>query len=544
MSNRESTTGRRLTSSSSSSRLKSMKESLRISILEIEESDDEQCITCLRDVLDTYGVQSQTPGGRRDALFFGRNRVSDRRAHRSPAGGDIRFSERSDYGDESPHCDYCPKEWKELTPEAQTKLANLLSWQNLSKWEFDIVEVTELTNQPLLFVGWAILCEPNVVEEMQSSIYPLGVNVAGVNRNNNLGGMVPSSGTSYAYHYDFDRLNIDPRAVCNFLREVESRYKPNPYHNNIHAADVTQSLHCLFQLMDEKDFLRICNPVAIFSLLLAATFHDVGHPGTNNLFQKNAMTPLAIKYNDVSVLENMHSAIGHSLLMGDEKHELWDIFEAWSKEDKIHARSIMVSSILGTCMEGHFETLQTLDSLIDKVEENLGVDIVGDETQPILSVLAETLDTANPSKKHGEDEDLSKRSKVEDDHRELADKMIKMLLHAADISNPAKAKETALYWTDCALSEFFAQGDKEKEMGLPVSPLCDRSTVTRADSQIGFIRFVVQPTFELLGEMIPRVKDVIIPKIDANLASWYRLKSKRNSTHSLGSASLGSVTEE
>ena len=45
------------------------------------------------------------------------------------------------------------------------------------------------------------------------------------------------------------------------------------------------------------------------------------------------------------------------------------------------------------------------------------------------------------------------------------------------------------------LAEFFSQGDLERAQGLPVSPLCDRATTSRAQSQINFIEFVVAPIY-------------------------------------------------
>jgi hypothetical protein len=35
------------------------------------------------------------------------------------------------------------------------------------------------------------------------------------------------------------------------------------------------------------------------------------------------------------------------------------------------------------------------------------------------------------------------------------------------------------------MEEFFKQGEKEKELGLPCSPLCDRENTLIAESQIG-----------------------------------------------------------
>ncbi len=41
--------------------------------------------------------------------------------------------------------------------------------------------------------------------------------------------------------------------------------------------------------------------------------------------------------------------------------------------------------------------------------------------------------------------------------------------------------------------EFCAQGDKEKQLGIPVQMLNDRVKVNRPFSQIGFIEFLVAP---------------------------------------------------
>jgi hypothetical protein len=46
---------------------------------------------------------------------------------------------------------------------------------------------------------------------------------------------------------------------------------------------------------------------------------------------------------------------------------------------------------------------------------------------------------------------------------------LKLLLKAADVSNPAKATPLYLFWTDRIIEEFYAQGDEEKQLGLPVS---------------------------------------------------------------------------
>ena len=43
---------------------------------------------------------------------------------------------------------------------------------------------------------------------------------------------------------------------------------------------------------------------------------------------------------------------------------------------------------------------------------------------------------------------------------DLARFLLKLLLHAADISNPTKELDLAKYWAENALAEFFAQGKR------------------------------------------------------------------------------------
>ena len=57
-------------------------------------------------------------------------------------------------------------------------------------------------------------------------------------------------------------------------------------------------------------------------------------------------------------------------------------------------------------------------------------------------------------------------------------------------------------------------------MQLPISPLCDRETTKRPNSQIGFIKFVVLPAFQTLGRFLPKVAEEVVPLIESNLDFW------------------------
>lgn len=88
---------------------------------------------------------------------------------------------------------------------------------------------------------------------------------------------------------------------------------------------------------------------------------------------------------------------------------------------------------------------------------------------------------------------------------EAQQSVLNMLLHSSDISNPAKPEKISGKWTKMVYEEFFLQGDMEKESGLPISMFCDRVTTNINKAMIGFINFVILPTFEIIVTLIPEV---------------------------------------
>ena len=64
-------------------------------------------------------------------------------------------------------------------------------------------------------------------------------------------------------------------------------------------------------------------------------------------------------------------------------------------------------------------------------------------------------------------------------------KVLCLLLHSCDVSHPAKRWDVHWQWTARCIEEFFEQGDREAELGLEYSPLCDRHNTMVPQSQIG-----------------------------------------------------------
>jgi hypothetical protein len=209
----------------------------------------------------------------------------------------------------------------------------------------------------------------------------------------------------------------------------------------------------------------------------------------NNNFHTNSQSEIAIQYNDVSVLENRSITWFYSQLIGQHREAAVDIFSGLTPDQFVVARSVIITTVLDTDMSHHF-------MMVGDVEKHK--EILDDEDiEAWFSPYTVKGCTFNP-----------------------ALDMLGFILHIADISNPAKPHPMFLYWANKVLAEFYVQGDKETSMGLPVSPLCDRATTSKKQSQLGFIKFVVKPAFLSLANFIPEVNDVIIPYIDKSLEFW------------------------
>lgn len=64
--------------------------------------------------------------------------------------------------------------------------------------------------------------------------------------------------------------------------------------------------------------------------------------------------------------------------------------------------------------------------------------------------------------------------------------VLQNMVHCADLSSPAKPLELYRKWTDRVMTEFWRQGDLEREKGMDISPMCDRHNCTVERSQVKF----------------------------------------------------------
>ncbi|XP_055632781.1 dual specificity calcium/calmodulin-dependent 3',5'-cyclic nucleotide phosphodiesterase 1-like isoform X2 [Toxorhynchites rutilus septentrionalis] len=255
------------------------------------------------------------------------------------------------------------------------------------------------------------------------------------------------------------KFKIPPATLETFLSRIEEGYCRfrNPYHNNLHAADVAQTVH---HILCQTGMMHWLTDLEIFATLLAALIHDYEHTGTTNNFHVMSGSETAMLYNDRAVLENHHISAAFRVLKEDDCNVLQNL----SKEEFRELRSLIIDMVLATDMSFHFQQLKNMRNLLTLAEPQV---------------------------------DKSKA--------------LSLVLHCCDISHPAKRWDIHHKWTMLLLEEFFRQGDLEQELGLPFSPLCDRNNTLVAESQIGFIEFIVEPSMAVCADMLEIVLAPIAP---------------------------------
>ncbi|XP_029110903.1 calcium/calmodulin-dependent 3',5'-cyclic nucleotide phosphodiesterase 1C-like isoform X2 [Scleropages formosus] len=287
--------------------------------------------------------------------------------------------------------------------------------------------------------------------------------------------------------YDLiNRFKIPISALVSFVEALEVGYSKhkNPYHNLIHAADVTQTVH---YLLLKTGMVHWLTELEIFAMIFAAAVHDYEHTGTTNNFHIQTRSDTAILYNDRSVLENHHVSAAYRLLQDDDE---MNILYNLSKDDWRELRAVVVEMVLATDMSCHFQQIKAMKNFLQ---------------QP------EAIDKP---------------------------KALSLLLHTADISHPAKNWDVHHRWTSSLLEEFFRQGDKEAELGLAFSPLCDRKSTMVAQSQIGFIDFIVEPTLTVLSDMTEKIVTPLIEEASRSGLTGFRRSSLNNITAADGKRSI------
>eukprot|EP00949_MAST-11_sp_MAST-11-sp1_P002084 g2084.t1 len=331
-----------------------------------------------------------------------------------------------------------------------------------------------------------------------------------------------------------ERLGIAKETLDAALTAFQDGYREsNPYHNASHAADVLHAVCCFLSgktygtssargvvaeelaksrsigsIMEISDnstppLFPTLTEIDVFAMMLAATVHDIDHPGFNNSFLISSASEIAIMYNDRSVLENHHLATAFRIMRSDNSNLLKSFSPATSKS----LRATIIELVLATDLKEHF-------SFVGKMGDFM-------ELQPTLRGAAEDGEGC-----HGM---YTSPQTYDDKDKQRAMNMDKLLvmqiaLKAADLGHGCKPWDQHYTWSMRVLEEFYHQGDEEYRYGLPIPLSNDRSKSEPshvADAQCNFIDILVLPLWKLWGEYMNST--AWLQLLEENKEKWRQL---------------------
>ena len=249
-----------------------------------------------------------------------------------------------------------------------------------------------------------------------------------------------------------DALDIPADVIYAIVLDVKSQYSVDvAFHNFNHVYTVLQMCYLILK---GSTFVQkiVSTPVARFALLMSALCHDMNHPGNNNDFEIKSESDLAILYNDISVLENLHCSSMFETLRRHNLHKFMDSNRGEWKD----FRDIATTAIMSTDMSQHKVLLQKVLGAV-KDPGTLGVK-----------------------------------------------DWVAYIVHTADLGNLTLDWDLALMWEDRIFKEFEIQAEREQKMGLEVATyMLNLDEVSRAKIQLGFIDYVLLPWWEAMNKLIP-----------------------------------------
>ena len=362
---------------------------------------------------------------------------------------------------------------------------------DLSSWSFNTLKLHELTGgHALAAVGWAIAEK----------------------------------------HGLRDEIKISQATLQNFLLKAEEGYRQVPYHNAAHAACVT---HGVFHLMTERQALSelFGSPLDLFTAVLAAIVHDLGHTGHNNAFhvatsvrpRHPLLRPVgprdapprqrlpAAQHRDCADAQAPERRREEGGALADRRHDprhrprrqlphdqrLQADARRQVRRDPRQRGGRRGGRGEEASMADSHRSLERANSANAAPRSRRAAAAAAAPARRRSIKFRDALASAAPRLPSG-----GGGGGVISVNATEELMILKMILKASDIGNVTKGRTICLGWTERVVAEFFAQGDLEAELNLPVTPFMDRNSAVIPKQQIGFYNFIAKPMFEALDGFI------------------------------------------
>ncbi|XP_037903168.1 dual 3',5'-cyclic-AMP and -GMP phosphodiesterase 11-like isoform X2 [Hermetia illucens] len=274
-----------------------------------------------------------------------------------------------------------------------------------------------------------------------------------------------------------ERFHIEYEVLCRWLLSVKKNYRNVTYHNWRHAFNVAQMM---FAILTATQWWKIFGEIECLALIIGCLCHDLDHRGTNNSFQIKASSPLAQLYS-TSTMEHHHFDQCLMILNSPGNQILSNL----SSEDYSRVIRVLEDAILSTDLAIYFRKRGPFLTAVEEKPMNYWF---GEEPRALLRAMSMTV---------------------------------------CDLSAITKPWEIEKRVADLVSSEFFEQGDMEKQE-LNITPI-DIMNREKEDQlpmmQVGFIDSICLPIYEAFSVLSEELEP-LVEGVRANKKHWLELAGK------------------
>ncbi|XP_034100557.1 dual 3',5'-cyclic-AMP and -GMP phosphodiesterase 11 isoform X2 [Drosophila albomicans] len=257
-----------------------------------------------------------------------------------------------------------------------------------------------------------------------------------------------------------ERFHIDYEVLCRWLLSVKKNYRNVTYHNWRHAFNVAQMM---FAILTTTQWWKIFGEIECLALIIGCLCHDLDHRGTNNSFQIKASSPLAQLYS-TSTMEHHHFDQCLMILNSPGNQILANL----SSDDYCRVIRVLEDAILSTDLAVYFKKR---GPFLESVQEPLNY-WATEEPRALLRAMSMTV---------------------------------------CDLSAITKPWEIEKRVADLVSSEFFEQGDMEKQE-LNITPI-DIMNREKEDElpmmQVNFIDSICLPIYEAFAVLSDKLEPLV-----------------------------------
>ncbi|KAB0793779.1 hypothetical protein PPYR_13399 [Photinus pyralis] len=269
-----------------------------------------------------------------------------------------------------------------------------------------------------------------------------------------------------------ERFHMDYEVLCRWLLSVKKNYRNVTYHNWRHAFNVAQMM---FSILTTTQWWSILGEIECLALMIACLCHDLDHRGTNNSFQIKASSPLAQLYS-TSTMEHHHFDQCIMILNSPGNQLLSNV----SSDEYTRVIKVLEEAILSTDLAVYF---RKRGAFFNVVEEG-----------PHWGL---------------------------EEHRDLLRAMLMTVCDLAAITKPWEVEKRV---AELVSSEFFEQGDMEREE-LNITPI-DIMNREKEDQlplmQVGFIDSICMPIYEAFAVLSDKL-EILVDGVRINRDHWLQI---------------------